>query len=158
MGCATHRPAAVLLRAGAVPAVIVGTVVAAGFAVSSLTAAGSVLVGTCLALMALSAGPALLALIRSASPPAAMLLAMIVYGIVVVVLAAFYLQSTQWAWLSGGPVGAGIGAATLSWLVGMIRAVPRLRIPVFGVDEASCGGAGLAVRDGSSASPLGSPH
>lgn len=153
-----RRPAAVLLRAGAVPAVTVGTVVAAGFAVSSLIAAGSVLVGTGLALVALSAGPALLVLMRSASPPVAMLLAMIVYGIVVVMLAVFYLQLTQWEWLSGLPVGAGIGAATMAWLVGMIRAVPRLRIPVFGTDETSCGGGGLAVRDGSSASPPDSSH
>jgi len=157
-GSATQRPAAVLMKAGGMPAVTVGVLCAAGFLLSSGRAALSVLVGSLLAIVVLSAGPALLAMMRSISPPAAMLLAMIVYGVVVMVLAVVYLQLLELSWLKGGPVGAGIAAATVAWLVGMIRAVPRLRIPIFGTEETPARGPGDADSDGSPASPSGPAH
>jgi hypothetical protein len=109
-------------------------------------------------MVALSAGPALLAMMRSISPPAAMLLAMVIYGAVVMVLAVVYLQVIELSWLEGGPVGAGIAASTVAWLAGMIRAVPRLRIPIFGTDETAASGPVDAGRDGSATSPPPPTH
>lgn len=157
-GRVTRRPAAVLMRAGTVPAVAVGALVAAGFAVSSPAAAASVGIGVALAIVALSAGPLLLALMRSVSPPAAMLLALIAYGAVVMLMAVVYLKLLDLPWLSGDAAGAGIGASTVAWLVGLIRAVPRLRIPLFGSDSSGPDGAGRAGHDGSSTSSPGSVH
>lgn len=155
---ATRRPASALMWASGWPAIVVGGLVAAGFGVSSPAAAASVGVGVAVALVALSAGPALLALMRSVSPPAAMLLALIAYGAIVMLLAVLYLQLLAVPWLAGGAVGAGIGAATVAWLVGMIRAVPRLRIPIFAGSgtgaEQGCG----AGHDGSPASPSNVSH
>ena len=148
----TRHPAAVLLRSSALPALVAGGLVAVGFAFSSATAAASVGVGVGLALVALSAGPALLAVLPSVSPPAAMLMALTVYGTVVMALAVAYQRLYELSWLSGIAVGAGIGAATLAWLAGMIRAVPRLRIPIFGVDQGFPGEAGDPGPGGSSAS------
>jgi hypothetical protein len=154
----TRRPAAVLLRAGGLPAIALGALVAAGSAFVSWHAAVSVLVGTGLAVIALSAGPALLAMMRSMSPPAAMLLAMVAYGFVVVVLAVLYLQLLTVSWLSGGHVAAGIGVATVAWLTGMIRAVGRLRILTFDDGTQGDGGSGGRVEGGSPASPPEASH
>jgi hypothetical protein len=148
----TRRPAAVLLRSSALPALVVGGLVAAGFAFSSAAAAASVGVGVGVAFVALSAGPALLAFMRSVSPPAAMLMALIVYGTVVMALAVLYTRLLELPWLSGVAVAAGIGASTVAWLVGMIRAVPRLRIPIFDVAVNASDQAGDAGQDGSTAS------
>jgi hypothetical protein len=141
-----------------VPAVIVGALLAAAAAFVSWPAAVSVLIGAGLAVIALSAGPALLAMMRSMSPPAAMLLAMIAYGVVVVVLAVLYLQLLELSWLSGRHVGAGIAVATTAWLVGMIRAVGRLRILAFGSGTEGDGGPSAAAQDGSPASPPKASH
>jgi hypothetical protein len=154
----TRRPAMVLMRASGLPAIVVGGLVAAGFGVSSPAAAASVGVGVVVALVALSAGPALLAVLRSVSPPAAMPLALITYGAIVMLLAVLYLQLLAVPWLVGGAVGAGIGAATVAWLAGMIRAVPRLRIPIFAGSETGSGTARDAGQDGSPASPSSASH
>jgi hypothetical protein len=141
----------VLLRAGAAPAVIAGGAVAVAALTASGGAAGSALVGTLLALLALSAGPALLSVLRSVPAAAAMPLALIVYGAVVVVLGMLYAVLADQAWLSGRSAGAALAAATVGWLVGEIRAVPRLRILAYGAGTRSDGAA-----DGPG--PVGSPE
>ena len=153
-----RRPARVLMRAGALPALAGGGLVAAGALVVSGGAAGSALLGTLLALLALSAGPALLAVLRSVPAPAAMPLALIAYSAVVVLLGLLYVLLGDQSWLSGRFAGAGLAVATTAWLAGQIRAVPRLRILAYGAGTVSDDDADEPAAGGSPQSPSAGPH
>jgi hypothetical protein len=154
----TRRPAAVLLRGGAVPAGLAGALVAGYSALVSPSAAGSALIGAVLAGAALSVGPLLLAATRQLSPPAVMAVAVGGYAITIGVLATAYLMLAGVSWLSGDHVGYAIAAVTAAWLAGQIRAVRRLRVLAFGSGSQGDARAFDAGQNGSPASPRDAPH
>ncbi|MDQ1289904.1 MAG: hypothetical protein QG622_3470 [Actinomycetota bacterium] len=145
-GC---RPARELLLAGALPGTVAGAVVVAVSAVWSGEAVISALAGVVLASVALSAGPALLVMLRSASPTLVTPLALAVYGTVVWLMAVAFSRLVTLPWLSGGHVAAAISAVAVAWLAGMIRAVPRLRILAFGSGPNGAQGPGSSGQGGS---------
>jgi hypothetical protein len=131
-GLPTARPALVLLRAGGVPGVIVGLGVIALGATHSPRASGSAAIGAALALVALSVGPALMAIARTWSPPAVMAIALGGYGVTVLILAVAYVLLTGMDWLAGEWVGAAITAVAVAWPAGLTRGVAKLRVLAYG--------------------------
>jgi len=98
-------------------------------------AAVAAALGGGLATAALAVGPLLLHATRDASPPAVTAAAAGGYAAVVVILGLAFALLAPVAWLSAEHLAAALVAVTVGGLAGQVRAVTRLRVPVF--DEAS---------------------
>jgi hypothetical protein len=122
---------AALLRRGTGYAVVAGAAGAVASGFWGWRAVAGFAVGGALAVAALAVGPVLLRASRNASPPAVMAVAMAGYTGVVIVLGAVFLALGSLTWLSSGHLAAALVAVTVAGLAGQIRAVTRLRVPVF---------------------------
>jgi hypothetical protein len=141
-----------------IPATVCGALAVAVCAVWGGAASASALLGAVLVIGALSTGPALMHLTRTASPPAVMASALAGYAITVLILAIVYALTASWSWLSGEHAGATVVVVTTAWLGGQLRAVRRLRILAFGGGTEGDGKPGAAAQSGSPASPLDPLH
>jgi hypothetical protein len=128
----TTSPAAALLRGGLFPALGVGAVLCALELLVSGRAAVSAGVGAAIATVALCAGPALLGLTRTTSPPMVMAVAVFGYGMTVMTLGIGYGLLATVGWLAGEHVGYGLVLATVASVIGQVRAVARMRLLAFG--------------------------
>ena len=163
---ATPDPALALLRGGAVPALVVGAVLAVGLAFAGPSAAVGAVVGTVVTCLAMSAGPLVMRGTRRWSPPAVMAVSLLTYGVVVAVLGVVYLALSRVAWVSAGHLGVALIVCGAVWTAGELRAAARLRVLAFGgsADAADGpfptgdGGSGVAGQDGAVGSELPKPH
>ena len=128
-------PAATLLRAGGRPALAAAALVAAVSVLWGWRAVVAAVIGGVLATAALAVGPALLRVVRNASPGAVTAAATGGYVVVVVVLGLAFAVLAPASWLSAEHLAAALVVVTLADLAGQARAVIRLRVLVF--DEAS---------------------
>lgn len=120
-----------LLRAGALPALVAGlAVTAAGFTSGAPAVVGG-LTGTALSVTALATGPLLLRAARNARPTMLFALAVATYGLVVGVLGLAYWVLDDVPHVNTKWLGAAIIAATLAWLAGQVRQTSRLRLLAF---------------------------
>jgi len=55
------------------------------------------------------------------------------YGVSVTLLGVAFVALSPASWLSADHLGASLVAVTVGWLTGQVRAVARLRVPVFDV-------------------------
>lgn len=131
-GLPTRRPALTLFAAGTAVGAAAGGVVVVLGAVESARAAVGAALGVAVALVALSVGPALLAVTRTVSPPAVMAIALTGYAVTVLLLAVVYALLGAASSLSGDHVGYGMAVAAAAALAGQGRAVMRLRALAFG--------------------------
>jgi hypothetical protein len=131
-GPAAADPALALLRGGAVPALVVGLVLAAASLFAGPGAAAGAAVGTVLACLALASGPIVMRGTQEWSPPAVMAVAMISFGGVVILLGAAFLVLRPLSWLSPGFLAAGLIGSGAAWAAGELRAAWTLRVLAFG--------------------------
>jgi hypothetical protein len=129
-------PAALLARGGVLPAGAAGLAVAAASAAlasAAPSAAGlSALIGGALATGAMAAGPALLAVTRTRTPPVVMAVALTGFAAVLGLLGMAFVALGELSWLRGDRVGYGIVAAVIASAAGQVRAAACLRIFTFG--------------------------
>jgi hypothetical protein len=128
----TPAPALALLRGGLLPTLGTGglLVVIVALSTDGRAAVGAAL-GAGLACLAMSAGPLLMHATRRWSPPAVMAVALLAYGLVVIVLGLIYLTLEQVAWLSAGHLGVALAVCCAAWTVGQLWAARRLRVLAF---------------------------
>jgi len=131
-GTDPRRVAAVLLRAGLVPAVVVDAVVVLVAIPSSSEAIAGAVVGTLLTVTAFAVGPLLLHWARELDPSMLFALAVASYFTVVGALAIAYALLSGVSWLDGAWVGAAILAGAFAWLAGQVRATAKLRVLTYG--------------------------
>ena len=128
----TVDPAGELLIGAGVPAVTIGALVSMGSLFAGPSQAVSCVLGALLAIAALAAGPVLLRIGRSYSPPGLMALAVCGYGFVVLLLGLAFLLVSEASWLAGGYAAIGALAVVAAWLAGQARSTSRLRILSYG--------------------------
>lgn len=128
----TAAPALALLRGGLLPALGTGglLVVIAALAAGGRAAVGAAL-GAGLVCLAMSAGPLLMHATRRCSSPAVMAVALLTYGLVVIVLGLVYLTLEQVAWMSAGHLGVALIVCCAAWTAGELWAARRLRVLAF---------------------------
>ncbi|HET9654696.1 MAG TPA: hypothetical protein VFP72_05040 [Kineosporiaceae bacterium] len=131
-GSGTADPSAALLRGGALPALVTGVVLVAGSAFAGASAMTGAAVGVLLAALAMTTGPLVMRGSRQWSPPAVMAIAVISYGVVVIVLGMVFLLLRSSTWLSPGFLGVGLIAGGAAWSAGELRAAWTLRVLAFG--------------------------
>lgn len=151
----TPDAGAAMLRGSAVAAVASGllvTLVSAAWGAAAATAAA---LGSLLAGVALTVGPLLLRATRNASPPAVTAAAAGGYAVVVVVLGAAFALLAPLAWLSEEHLAVALVVVTVAGLAGQVRAVTRLRVPVFAepAPEQGTAARGGPGGDGAQSSP-----
>lgn len=153
-----RRPEDVLLRASAVPSVVVAAAVVAVSAAWGGRAVAGAAVGSVLALAVFASGPLLLRTSSRWSPPAQMAAVMGAYMASVLVLGLAYLLLAGVGWLSTTAVGVAIVVVALAWITAQTRATGRLRILAFGGPPDPSGGHDVAGHDGSTESPGRTSH
>jgi hypothetical protein len=150
----TARPAIFLWRAAAVPAAVVGAVVAAGSAFWGTSALLSALFGAVLVLAAMSLGPVLMIWVEKWSPPAVMAAGVMGYGGAVLVLGLAFALTEPLTWLSGTHVGVAAVLVCLGWTAGHWRGLGRVRMFAYGNGTEGDDAPGAPVESGSPASPF----
>jgi fucose 4-O-acetylase-like acetyltransferase len=128
----TRDPALALLRGGAVPSSVIGTVVLIVGVLAGRSEFLGALVGVVLASVAMSVGPLVMRTVRRRSGPAVLAASVLAYGVVVTFLGALFLIIAPQRWLSSSYVAAGLIAVGATWAVGETWAAARLRITAFG--------------------------
>jgi hypothetical protein len=92
-----------------------------------------------MAVLALSAGPALHQLCRNLDPNLVLGLAVLTYFTVLGLLGLGYSLVNDASWLIGGFAGGGVLVASVVWALGHLRAAVRLRQPLYQLDESTAG-------------------
>lgn len=126
-----HEPGRRLLRSGTTAALAVTVVVALVSGLWGPGAAAAAALGGALATAALAVGPLLLHATRHSSPPAVTAAAAGGYAAVVVVLGLAFALLAPVGWLSAEHLAVALVTVTVAGLAGQVRAVTRLRVPVF---------------------------
>ena len=150
----TARPAIFLWRSAAVPAAVVGVLVAAGSAVWGTSALLSALFGAVLVLAAMSLGPILMIRVETWSPPAVMAAGVAGYGAAVLLLGLAFALTEPLTWLSGTHVGVAAVLVSLGWTAGHCRGLGRVRMLAYGNGTEGDDHPGAPVENGSPASPF----
>jgi ATP synthase protein I len=119
-------------RSGALPALAVGAAVAVVAVFLGHAELVGALLGTAVAVGALSVPVMIMEATRTSAPPAVMTLAVLGYGLSVVVLGVVWVLLEGREWLSGDMLGVALIGCSLAWTVGQMRGVSRLRIAAFG--------------------------
>lgn len=131
-GGGTRSVTTAIWRAGAVPGAVVGVVVTAAGLVRGGPGVLGAVVGSLLALAALSVPVLVVRATATASPPAVMGAALGGYGVCVLALAGAWTGLVGRSWLSGTFLAAALFAVTTAWMAGQVRGLLRLRVLAFG--------------------------
>jgi hypothetical protein len=144
-------------RAGAVPAAVVGGVLMLVSLTGGWTGVLGALVGTLLAIVALSVPVLVVKATSSASPPAVMAVALAGYMGCVLLLALAWIALAEREWLSAEHLGATLFATTAAWMAGQVRGLRRLRVLAFG-SPTTPGSGDADVPSASAAADSDNPH
>lgn len=119
-------------RAGAIPAAVVGGLVAVISLTGGLDAVLGALVGTALSIAALSVPVLVVRATATASPPAVMGAALGGYLLCVVLLAIAWIVLEGVDTVSHQHLAVALFAVTAAWMAGQVRGLVRLRVLAFG--------------------------
>lgn len=144
-------------RAGAIPAAIVGAVLTSVSLTGGWAGVLGALLGTLLAMAALSVPVLVVQATSSASPPAVMAVALTGYLCCVLLLALAWIALADREWLSADHLGAALFAVTAAWMAGQLRGLVRLRVLAFG-SPTTPGSVTVTDEPGPAAADSDNPH
>lgn len=120
-------PARVMLIGGLVPAVVSGAVVALCAVILGTRTGAGVAVGGALALPALAVVPVLMRWTRGWPQAGVLVIAVLAHGVVMSLLWTAYMLVSGLPWLDPQAAGVGFATVTVTWSVGVMRAMRGLR-------------------------------